>query len=41
MKLEPRNVYYRGEIISTAIILPSADSSRVAVSYKRKHVHQG
>ena len=28
------------EIISTAIHLPSADSRRVVVSYKRKYVHQ-
>ena len=28
------------EIISTAILLPSADSSRVVVSYKRKYVHK-
>ena len=28
------------EIISTAIHLPSADSSRVVVSYKRKYVHK-
>ena len=27
------------EIISTAILLPSADSRRVVVSYKRKYVH--
>ena len=27
------------EIISTAILLPSADSRRVVVSYKRKHVY--
>ena len=26
-------------IISTAILLPSADSRRVFVSYKRKYVH--
>ena len=26
------------EIISTAILLPSADSKRVVVSYKRKYV---
>ena len=28
------------EIISTVILLPSADSRRVVVSYKRKYVHQ-
>ena len=28
------------EIISTAILLPSADLGRVVVSYKRKYVHQ-
>ena len=28
------------EIISTAIFLPSADSRRVVVSYKRKYVHE-
>ena len=28
------------EIISTAILLPSADSRRAVVSYKRKHVHK-
>ena len=28
------------EIISMAILLPSADSSRVVVSYKRKYVDQ-
>ena len=28
------------EIISTAILLPSADSGRVVVSYKRKYVHE-
>ena len=28
------------EIISTAILLPSADSRRVVVSYKPKHVHK-
>ena len=28
------------EIISTAILLPSADSRRVVVSYKRKYEHQ-
>ena len=28
------------EIISTAILLPSADSRRVIVSYKRKYVHK-
>ena len=28
------------EIISTAIHLPSADSRRVVVSYKRKYVHK-
>ena len=28
------------EIISTAILLPSADSRRVFVSYKRKYVHK-
>ena len=27
------------EIISTAILLPSADSRRVVVSYKRNYVH--
>ena len=27
------------ETISTAILLPSADSRRVIVSYKRKYVH--
>ena len=29
------------EIISTVIILPSADSRRVVVSFKRKYVHKG
>ena len=28
------------EIISTAILLPSADSRRVVVSYKRKYVQE-
>ena len=28
------------KIISTAIFLPSADSRRVVVSYKRKYVHK-
>ena len=28
------------EIISTAIIIPSTDSIRVVVSYKRKYVHE-
>ena len=28
------------EIISTAILLPSPDSRRVVVSYKRKYVHE-
>ena len=28
------------EIISTAILLPSTDSRRVFVSYKRKYVHE-
>ena len=28
------------EIISTAILLPSADSRRVVVSHKRKYVHE-
>ena len=28
------------EIISTAILLPSADSRSVVVSYKRKYVHK-
>ena len=28
------------EIITTAILLPSADSRRVVVSYKRKYVHK-
>ena len=28
------------EIFSTAILLPSADSRRVVVSYKRKYVHK-
>ena len=28
------------EIISSAILLPSADSRRVVVSYKRKYVHK-
>ena len=28
------------EINSTAILLPSADSRRVVVSYKRKYVHE-
>ena len=28
------------EIISTAVLLPSADSGRVVVSYKRKYVHK-
>ena len=28
------------DIISTAILLPSADSRRVVVSYKQKYVHE-
>ena len=28
------------EIISTAILLPSPDSRRIAVSYKRKYLHE-
>ena len=28
------------EIISTIILLPSADSRRVVVSYKRKYMHE-
>ena len=28
------------EIISTAILLPSADSRRVVVSYKQKYMHK-
>ena len=28
------------EIISTVILLPSADSRRVVVSYKRKYLHE-
>ena len=28
------------EIISTAILLPSADSRRVVISYKQKYVHE-
>ena len=28
------------EIISTAILLPSADSRRAVASYKRKYVHE-
>ena len=28
------------EIISTAVLLPSADLRRVVVSYKRKYVHK-
>ena len=28
------------EIISTPILLPSADSRRVVVSYKQKYVHE-
>ena len=28
------------KIISTAILLPSADSRRIVVSYKRKYVHE-
>ena len=28
------------EIISTAIFLPSADTRRVVVNYKRKYVHE-
>ena len=28
------------EIISTTILLPSADSRRVVVSYKQKYVHE-
>ena len=28
------------EIISMAILLPSAGSSKVVVSYKQKHVHK-
>ena len=33
-------VEFDHEIISTAILLPSADSRRVVVSYKRKRVHE-
>ena len=28
------------EIISTVILLPSADSRKIVVSYKRKYVHE-
>ena len=28
------------QIISTAILIPSADSRRAVVSYKRKYVHE-
>ena len=28
------------ELISTTVFLPSADSRRVVVSYKRKYVHE-
>ena len=33
-------VEFGHEIISTVILLPSADSRRVDVSYKRKYVHE-
>ena len=43
-ELDPGPVpYFRGddhEMISTAIFLPSGYSRRVAVSYKRKYVHE-
>ena len=38
--LVPYFVEIDHEIISTAILLPSADSRRVVVSYKRKYVHE-
>ena len=39
-KFDPGPVpYFCGEIISTASLLPSADSRRVVVSYKQKHVY--
>ena len=42
-ELDPSMVpYFHGdyEIISKAILLPSVDSRRVVVSYKRKYVHK-
>ena len=36
----PNVVEIGHEIISTAILLPSADSRRVVVSYKQKYVHE-
>ena len=42
-KFDPDPVlYFHGdhEIISMAILFPSADSRRVVVSYKRKYVHE-
>ena len=38
--LSPTLVEIDPEIISTAILLPSADSRRVVVSNKRKYVHK-
>ena len=38
--LVPYFVEIDHEIISTAILLPSADSRSVVVSYKRKYVHK-
>ena len=39
-EFDPGPVPYFREIISTAILLLSADSRRVVVSYKRKYVHE-
>ena len=38
----PSNIFMEidHEIISTVILLPSAESRRVVVSYKRKYVHK-
>ena len=33
-------VEINNDIISTAILIPCADSRRVVVSYKRKYVHE-
>ena len=37
---DPVSLEIDHEIISTAILLPSADSRRVVVSYKLKYVHK-
>ena len=38
--LQPGPILSCREIISTAILLPSADSREVVVSYKQKYVHE-